>query len=192
MKTIPFDIKLRDQIQSEENNYKGRYKVQTREGESVRIICWNKKNTTLPIIALVEDSSRYYENLRSFQSNGKYCPGDLESSTDLCLIDTWEPKFKVGDKVAYKWTDSIYTITSIEDNGYTLSNGGFILFKSQDKFELIPEDSKLTEFEKELANCLYQSIGVVCMDGMETLAKEFAPKLLELAKKEIIEKLKEE
>lgn len=200
MKTIPFDIKLRKDIQSEENGYKGRYKVQTREGEPVRIICWDKKDFKYPIIALVENTSYSKETVLVFnnetififRNDGKRYPNGCEPGLDLCLVDTFEPKFKIGDKVTYKGTDSIYTITSIKDNGYALSNGGFILFKSQDKFELIPEDSKLTDFEKELANCLYKSIGVVCMDGMEILAKEFAPKLLELAKKEIIEKLKEE
>lgn len=192
MKKIPFNINLRSQIQSEENGYKGRYKVQTREGESVRIICWDKKDTMFPIIALVEDSSHYHENMRLFRSNGKYYPTTCESSTDLCLVDTFEPKFKIGDKVKYKFTTSTFTIEAVGNTGYVLSNGGFILFKNEDLYELVPEELKLAEFEKELANCLYKSIGVVSMDGMETLAKEFAPKLLELTKKEIIEKLKEE
>lgn len=192
MKTIPFDIKLRKDIQSEENKYTGRYKVQTREGESVRIICWDKKNTTFPIVALVEDSSRYYENLRSFRDNGKYCPTTCESSTDLCLVDTFEPKFKIGDKVKYKFTTSTFTIEAVENTGYVLSNGGFAFFKNEDLFELVPEEPELTDLEKELEKCLFRSIAVVSADGMEALAKECAPKILELAKKEIIEKLKEE
>lgn len=203
MKTIPFDIKLRDQVQSEENGYKGRYKVQTKSGNSVRIICWDKKNTSFSIVALVEDSSRYYENMRSFRSNGKYYPTNEESSTDLCLIDTWEPKFNVGDIIRHKGCyDNVRKIVELNNTYYSAINPSAstsygsntwysIPYQSQNLYELVPEESKLTEFEEELANCLYKSIGVVSMDGMETLAKECAPKLLELAKKEIIEKLKE-
>ena len=191
MKTIPFDINLRKDIQSEENKYNGRYKVQTREGESVRIICWDKKNTALPIIALVNDSSHCYENMRSFHINGKYYPTTCESSTDLCLVDTFEPKFKIGDKVKYKFTTSTFTIEAVGTTGYVLSNGGFILFKNEDLFELVPEKPELTDLEKELEKCLFRSLAVVSADGMEALAKECAPKILELAKKEIIEKLKE-
>ncbi len=145
MKTISFDIKLRKLIQSEENHYQGRYKVQTKSGKPVRIICWDKKDI-LSIIALVEIYDSHEAPLL-FYNNGKYYTGGDESSYDLCLVDTWKP---------------------------------------------ISEKSEQTDFEKELANCLYKSIGVVSMYGMEVLAKMFTPKLLELAKKEIIEKLKKE
>ena len=37
MAKIPFDIKYRPQIES------GEYKVETRDGKPVRIICWDKK-----------------------------------------------------------------------------------------------------------------------------------------------------
>lgn len=196
MKTISFDIKLRKDIQSEENNYQGRYKVQTKNGKSVRIICWDKKDSKFPIVALVKicDST---EAPLSFCNDGKYYPDDKESSDDLCLIDTWAHKFKVGDRVRYRNSDkAVYKIVNVIGSHYVAirSDQGtrFIPFQNDDFLELVPKESELTDFEKELANCLYKSIGVVCMDGMETLAKEFAPKLLELAKKEIIEKLKEE
>lgn len=196
MKTIPFDINLRKDIQSEENKYTGRYKVQTREGESVRIICWDKKNTTFPIVALVKDSSRYYENLRSFRDNGKYCPTTCESSTDLCLVDTWEPKFKVGDTIKpIKQTLGLadkLTIKEIHNNRYYFSDDSWMCISGQDGWELVPEEPELTDLEKELEKCLFRSLAVVSADGFKTLAKKYAPKLLELAKKEIIEKLKEE
>lgn len=196
MKTIPFDINLRKDIQSEENKYKGRYKVQTKGGIPVRIICWDRKDTKFPIITLAEDSSHSYEAIYTFRNNGKYNPGDNESSVDLCLIDTYEPKFKVGDTIKpIKQTLGLadkLTIKEINNNRYYFSDDSWMCISGQDGWELIPEESKLTEFEKELADCLYQSIDVASVNGMENLAKKFAPKLLELAKKEIIEKLKEE
>lgn len=147
MKTIPFDIKLRNQIQSEENGYKGRYKVQTRKGEPARIICWDKKGSEFPIVALVERCDSNEASLL-FCYDGKFYTDGGESGEDLYLVDTWK---------------------------------------------FIPKESELKEFEKELANRIYKSLGAaVCMEGIEFLAKKLAPKLLELAKKEIIEKLKEE
>lgn len=321
---MPFNIELRKDIQSEENGYKGRYKVQTRRGSPARIICWDKKDPKSPIVALVEDYS--IENELSYRNDGMYYPGsvNIESNADLFLVDTWEPKFGLWDKVVrsgdsetffeivaidyvskrymvvsdnrfanrhyigfdeqdnfefvkpvsgfnynegtvmrcvegpdkgslwlrchdkfvksdgvtfssdglyysvtrkvadkffakldkngYKWSPILGTITkkpkfkvgdrvkmegsqfthkivSVRDDGYMLSTGGFIEMRHELLYSLVTEESELTEFEKELANCLYKSI-VVC--NIETLAKECTPKLLELAKKEIIEKLKEE
>lgn len=187
MKTIPFDIALRSEIQSEENGYQGRYKVQTRNGKPVRIICWDKKDSYFPIVALVMNSA--IETSLLFCKEGKYFPAGGNSDYDLLLVDTWEPKFKVGDRVKMEGSQFTHKIVSVRDDGYMLSTGGFIEMRHELLYSLVTEESELTEFEKELANCLYKSI-VVC--NIETLAKECAPKLLELAKKEIIEKLKEE
>ena len=190
MKIIPFDIALREQIQSEENHYQGRYKVQTRNGDNVRILCWDKKEFMYPIVALVEIYDSYEASLL-FCNNGKYYTGGDESSYDLCLVDTWKPKFKVGDRVRYKNGDGVvYTIVNILENHYRgFQSDEFIPFEDDDLLESAPEKPKLTKFENELANYLYKSIGVGCMDGIDFLAKELAPKLLEIAKKEIIEKL---
>ena len=90
MKIIPFDIALREQIQSEENHYQGRYKVQTKSGKPGRIICWDKKGSEFPIVALVE---RCDSNEASFLFcyDGKYYTGGNESGEDLYLVDTWKP-----------------------------------------------------------------------------------------------------
>lgn len=200
MKIIPFDIKLRPQVQSEENHYQGRYKVQTKSGNTVRIVCWDKKDFTFPIVALVEDSlPGSEETTLSFCQDGMYYPRGIESNNDLCLLDTWEPKFKVGDNVRYKNSNRVYRIADILECHYLAlqpdQSSRLIPFEDDDLLEWVPEEHKepeLTDFEKELANCLYKYSGVVCMDGMKTLAKEFAPRLLEIAKNKIIEKLKEE
>jgi len=193
MKTIPFDIKLRKLIQSEENHYQGRYKVQTKSGNPVRIVCWDKKDSKFPIVALVMNSA--IETSLSLCKEGKYYPTGDNSNYDLLLVDTWEPMFKVGDKVRYKNSNKVYRIADILEGHYLGilpdQSGNIISFEDANCLELVPEESEQTDFEKELANCLYKSIGVVSMYGMEVLAKMFAPKLLELAKKEIIEKLKE-
>ena len=57
---IPFDMKYRPQIES------GEYKVETRNGKSVRIICWDKQGEC-PIVVLScmdgdEGVYTYHEN----------------------------------------------------------------------------------------------------------------------------------
>lgn len=202
MKIIPFDIKLRNQIQSEENRYKGRYEVQTKDGRSVKIVCWDVKDSNFPIVAIVDNLNKVPF---SFCKNGKYNYSGSECDNDLYLIDTWEPKFKIGDIIRYKgdnivlkvvrlndkYYSAIKPLASISSISYDPKDLYYISYASQDLYELIPEEPKLTEFEKVLANCLYKSFEAFNMDEIGTLTKEYAPKLLELAKKEIIEKLRE-
>ena len=201
MKTISFDIKLRSQIQSEENHYQGRYKVQTKGGDNVRIICWDRRDERskqYPIVGLQILKNTNTEFITTNTKDGKFSLDAESNPDDLVLIDTWEPKFKIGDKIKYNnCGNEVYRIADIlkyHYQGISQSNerSKLIPFEDDDLLELAPEESELTEFEEQLANSLYKSIGVVCMDGMEALAKEFAPKLLKVAKKEIIEKLNEE
>ena len=51
-KRIPFDIKYRPQIES------GEYRVETRDGRPVRIICWDCNNYN-PIIALADETGMW-------------------------------------------------------------------------------------------------------------------------------------
>ena len=86
MKKIPFDIKYRPQIES------GKYKVQTRDGDSVRIVCWDAIGAQ-PIIGLVYDMEALCEVVEVFCNNGNYwCEGgDKQSPLDLFII-TDEPE----------------------------------------------------------------------------------------------------
>lgn len=78
MKKIPFDIKFRPEIES------GKFKVQTRLGKPVRIICWNFRQANLPIIALVS-LAKDAENCFSYTSKGQYYPF-RKSDLDLFII----------------------------------------------------------------------------------------------------------
>lgn len=107
---IPFDIKYRPQIES------GEYKVETRDGRSVRIICWDrvaKENTDddLNICVLVpEDNGEavYYYH----QSGKKWVPDerfdlfiitpepeltDYEQSVRVCVVDNLTTHIKDGN-----------------------------------------------------------------------------------------------
>lgn len=85
MRKIPFDIKYRPQIES------GKYKVQTREGHPVRIICWDA-NCPQPVVGLIYDMEALCDTVESFCENGKYWRmNDDKSHNDLFII-TDEPE----------------------------------------------------------------------------------------------------
>jgi len=84
MAKIPFDIKYRPQIES------GEYKVETRDGRSVRIICWDKqeyagqREEPTPIVYLLL-SKGGCENIMICATDGMYSDG-LERDSDLFIV----------------------------------------------------------------------------------------------------------
>ena len=160
--TIPFDIALRSEIQSEENGYKGRYKVQTKRGRPARIICWDRKDCKYPIIALVENYS--IEVSLSYRNDGKYYPVScgVESGDDLYLIDTWEPKFELWDRIVRKGGREItFDVVSINygvKNYSVVSDCAYtdicrVAFDEQDCFELVKPVSGFSYNEGLVLRC---------------------------------------
>lgn len=83
MKIIPFDI---------EKAKSGKYKIQTKDGKPVRIICWDKKDSTYNLAALItfKDGN---ENMASFTKTGACCTY-LPSPLDLVLVDESTPNIR--------------------------------------------------------------------------------------------------
>lgn len=92
---IPFDIKYRPQIDSKE------YKVVTRDGKPVRIICWDRKSTDkYCIIALVNtDNDELY---LSFTKDGKYAEPKTKDNFDLFIIT---PELTEFEKAVAGWME---------------------------------------------------------------------------------------
>lgn len=89
MSKIPFDIKFRPQIES------GEFKVETRDGRTARIICWDSKAKdarfdTRQIIALVTTPTPGLESLIQCGENGILYK-DAKDRRDLFLV-TPEPE----------------------------------------------------------------------------------------------------
>lgn len=96
---IPFSIEYKEQIES------GEYKVKTKSGQEVRIVCWdmNTCNGTL-IVALVKGYGGEYEKMRSYTLDGK-CKGASEEAS--LFIHTPEPELTEFEKSIVKLIDEI-------------------------------------------------------------------------------------
>ena len=79
MKIIPFDI---------EKAKSGKYKIQTKDGKNVRIVCWDRKTKTDPgIIALLDEGE--YETASLFSNIGENLGANKK--LDLVLVDESTP-----------------------------------------------------------------------------------------------------
>lgn len=96
---IPFNIRYRDKIES------GEYKVETRDGKPVRIICWDMDSYN-HIVALVANYPNYNgslsEHIFSYGMDGRYST-PAENAEDLFII-TPEPEMSEFEQEVYKMT----------------------------------------------------------------------------------------
>ena len=83
MKIIPFDI---------EKAKSGKYKIQTRDGRPVRVICWDKKDNTYNLAALITFRDGH-EGIASFTKTGACCV-HTSSPLDLVLVDESTPNIR--------------------------------------------------------------------------------------------------
>lgn len=167
MKIIPFDVSLRNQIQSVENEYTGRYKVQTRSGGDVRILCWDKidkRDRPYPIVGLRTANDTEY--ISSWTKDGKFTVGEYNIK-DLVLVDTWEPKFRLGDWITDDNGNSYYILNN-SYNIFTLGDGYlaeryssreqvFISFEDENKYHLWTID------DAKEGDVLTSDIGDMCI-----------------------------
>lgn len=75
---LPFNAELAKKI----TNGEAEGKIITRDGSNARILCFDRKGSQLPIIALIEIKCGE-EDYFSFYANGRY--DTIESSKDLML-----------------------------------------------------------------------------------------------------------
>lgn len=94
---IPFDVKYRPQIES------GEYKVETKDGKPVRIICWDKKSEKkygYHIVGLIEFGPQHEESTY-YTIDGK---GRLKDKEPDLFIITPEPELTKFEQEVYKIT----------------------------------------------------------------------------------------
>lgn len=86
-------------------------KVETKDGHSVRILCYDRRCIDYPIIALVNFDKN--EQVYSYNIDGilYHCNND---NKNLVIIEEIEYKFNKGDYIVGE-ADIIYKITAIDD-----------------------------------------------------------------------------
>lgn len=107
---------------------KGGAKVETRDGDSVRILCYDRKSNNnhinFPIIALTNHNGM--ETCFSYTSEGRLLGDDFdigEDSNDLVIIEEVEvPKFSVGNWLVPYNEDLPRLITSVTSDCYELED----------------------------------------------------------------------
>ena len=108
MRKIQFDIKYRPEIES------GRYKVVTRDGRNVRIICWDRR-AGVSLVALIDTPKG--EVVYEISSNGIYTPS-VDRNTDLVIL-TDEPElteFEEGVKQLMQIVSAYGSPDYVEDS----------------------------------------------------------------------------
>ena len=103
---IPFDIKFRPQIES------GEYKVETRDGRPVRIICWDRKYYGCPICGLAYEKATDCEKYVNAYENGVSARVTGTSENDDLFLITPDPELtefekKLSDVVGYAISSSV-------------------------------------------------------------------------------------
>lgn len=106
---VPFEVKLAKKITSGEIG--GR--IVTRNGESVRIVCFNRKDEFRPIIALINSGD--IEVHYAFCLNGKFVNDDVLDAHDLMLEIPEYMTFKDGD-VLYARTGVFWYVFIYRNN----------------------------------------------------------------------------
>lgn len=208
---IPFDIKYRPQIES------GEYKVETRDGRPVRIICWDCNNYN-PIIALADETVMWNgdknEYVISYCIDGRY--GPAESQDDLFIVTPEEELSVFEEGLNTFLFDFVHTTVDEDPIKYVKKNSNVLLSFARQQFikdgyviekkafhdtvkkvdpEVMKEVSKnidnteLTEFEQEVSDIVEycKKNGKIVANGY---AKRHAKTLLYFAEKELSTKYK--
>lgn len=177
---MPFNIETAKKITNKE--VEGR--IVTRNGQNARILCFDRKGTALPIIALVEIKCGV-EDFFSFYVNGRYDSYE-NNGKDLVLEIPEYMTFKDGDVIAYDKFDTIsITMADVKCEGkdvfahyYVELRNGILKFNEVHVRDILSVGARIaTESEKQ------QLIGAL-KASKEPKAKEYLKRFFGIEKKE--------
>lgn len=147
---MPFNIETAKKITNKE--VEGI--IVTRNGESVRIVCFNRKDEFRPIIALINSGD--IEVHYAFSLNGKFVNDDVLDTHDLMLEIPEYMTFKDGDVIAYDNVKDVFFIigskcsmTDENPNYHAKYEKGYITFGTEDSFCRLKGSRLATEEEKQ-------------------------------------------
>lgn len=129
-------------------------KIVTRNGESARIVCFDRKDEFRPIIALVNSGD--IEVHYAFCLNGKFVNDEVLDTHDLMLEIPEYMTFKDGDVIAYDNAKNVFFIigskcstTDENPHYYVKYEKGYITFGTEDSFCRLKGSRLATEEEKQ-------------------------------------------
>lgn len=96
-------------------------KVETKFGDSVRILCYDRLGPDYPILALVNCST--FEMCYSYTIDGKLCKSG-DNNKDLVIVEEIETKFNKNDYIVGE-VGIVYKITEIDDMYHTTQLSGY-------------------------------------------------------------------
>lgn len=184
MKLIePFNLAGREKVEA------GIYKVITRDGKPVRIVCWDKKGKE-PVCALVSVGAGY-EHWQLYEPNGRVYPEGYENSDDLFF--TYEvpdnPQDDLFSAMMSFQEDSLdypgNLVDIINNHRNEILTAASKVLKQKD-VEEDAKDIKLSKFERLFYDFAWAK--VTCKPEGETkeeYVERWAPILMDTIKKEV-------
>lgn len=146
---VPFDLQLAKEITN--GTEKGR--IVTRGGESIRILCFDRKTDMYPIVSLVDVKNQ--ESVEFHDLNGRW-GDDGDDVLDLMLEIPEYMTFKDGDVIAYDNVKDVFFIigskcsmTDENPHYYVKYEKGYIAFGTEDSFCRLKGSRLATEEEKQ-------------------------------------------
>ena len=92
---VPFDLELAKEISN--GTKEGR--IVTRKGDSVRILCWDKKDKTYPIVALVDNGSE--EDFKTYTNEGVW------NTDKSCTLMNYNLMLEIPEYLTFKNGDIV-------------------------------------------------------------------------------------
>lgn len=145
---VPFNLELAKEITN--GTKEGR--IVTRGGESIRILCFDRKTDMYPIISLVDVKNQ--ESVEFHDLNGRW--GDEEDDLDIMLEIPEYMTFKDGDVIAYDDEKDVFFIigrkcsmTDENPHYYVKYEKGYITFSTEDSFCRLKGSRLATEEERQ-------------------------------------------
>ena len=168
---IPFDIAYRSFIES------GEYKVETRDGKSVRIVCWDrlvaKPSDNCNIVALVtrtESESTYYYYQDGHLWNK--ANGEPDSPLDLFIIIS-EPELTEFEQELVNFFNERNAILPDKDGVYNKHDCYEFLHKSANKLLAIARKEFQPEIDAEIEKAYKNADKVQYEKGRADAMKEY-------------------
>lgn len=124
-------------------------RIVTRDGRSVRIVCWDRNNDTYPIVALIPDEDEIEDALFFTKEGTYYTEG--ETYDDLMLEIPEYMTFKDGDVVTFDNLNVLILFAGGLENKDGSIISKYYAFIDGDGFKIVPKGCEIELINPRLA-----------------------------------------